>query len=594
MKRAASWAVLLAVLNGCSWLFPGIKREEERKEALTPNRPAAVTEPLVTVPIRVRVYVGKGYAALRPDWDEDIERQFEDANELLAPFGARFEVEAPRVWSYQGGERLEIDLARLESIDEGRVADYVVGFVGALPRFSDSIRDLGMARVLGRHAVVRAIDDTAEFDALRESFELSSREEIDSLYLQRRRHKQAVILIHEWAHTIGALHELGSEDYYMQPAYDARRSRFSPRNQRRLDLALSYRVGADGDELAWRRALAAELERVPGGAENADLLTLLRTGPENRADRWKTLTVKEKRTLQGIFQLYNAANYEAAWKRLAPLRERHRDLGPIQTFACQTSLRANREDATTVCGLAVLVARDDPLPALELLAANSARPALDDAEVGLVKTACERSGGLQSHLAGFGAQVLMRYGAYACAQDLVGTAALESRETLLNEIDEGRARLGIPPASEDPELEVRWWQDDRRIGRRILSNDLKAARTLAARAKEAYPSFSGPFAALCEAHARGRRYRSARPHCEAALERYERDARALYVLSVLDLHQQRYEKAVAQLERAIDARQSFEEAWKLLGQTLRQMKRGDELDALRARYRSTLKRQPAF
>ncbi|MEO1175441.1 MAG: hypothetical protein AAFX94_25820, partial [Myxococcota bacterium] len=135
MKRAASWAVLLAVLNGCSWLFPGIKREEERKEALTPNRPAAVTEPLVTVPIRVRVYVGKGYAALRPDWDEDIERQFEDANELLAPFGARFEVEAPRVWSYQGGERLEIDLARLESIDEGRVADYVVGFVGALPRF---------------------------------------------------------------------------------------------------------------------------------------------------------------------------------------------------------------------------------------------------------------------------------------------------------------------------------------------------------------------------------------------------------------------------------------------------------------------------
>ncbi|MEM6532826.1 MAG: hypothetical protein AAF654_09380 [Myxococcota bacterium] len=594
MSRNAHVIALAAMLGGCASAWFGEEqppKEPTRSSRANERRSLPAERPIV--PIRVRVYVAKSYAKIQPDWEQAIAEQFDEANAILASAGARFDIEPPRVWGYDGAEKLEVDLSRLEEVAEATGADYVVGFIGALPRFSDSIQDLEFSRVLGRHAVVRAIDDQAELAAFRASVQSATPAEIDALYLKRRRHKQAVVLVQAWARTIGALREVGSADYLMQPTYDARRARFSAKNQRRVDLALRLRVGESGDEVAWRQALAAELARIPDGIEDAELLEMLRGGVVNERDRWQSLSLSERQELQQIFQLYNGGSYETAWSRLKPLRERHRDLGAIQTFACQTSLRAQRADATTVCGLAVLVAKFDPVPALELLAANSVHPALDTAELGLVKTACERRDGLRGHLAGFGARVLASYGAFSCAEDLVGLAAAESRTLLIRDLERERSRLGIPPSSTDAELEVRWWQDSQRINRMFRDKQLKEARTLAASSAERYP-FSGPKAALCEAYARARRYRSARPHCEAALERYDKDSRALYVLSVLDLRGQRYDAAVSHLERALAARSNYEEAWRLLGQTLTQLGRSAELDALRARYRNELKRDPTF
>ena len=69
-----------------------------------------------------------------------------------------------------------------------------------------SFHDLGCARVLGRHFVLRGMTSIAELQDFNRLFPKLDNDEREALYGRRKTHKELSIFLHEWAHTLGALH----------------------------------------------------------------------------------------------------------------------------------------------------------------------------------------------------------------------------------------------------------------------------------------------------------------------------------------------------------------------------------------------------
>jgi hypothetical protein len=101
----------------------------------------------------------------------------------------------------------------------------VVGLVGALPRQTQSLHELGYSEVLGKHVVVRAASRLGEHDAFDRALTELSDEERDRLVRARRRHRAEAVFLHELGHVLGALHE-AEVTSLMHPAYDEKMNAF--------------------------------------------------------------------------------------------------------------------------------------------------------------------------------------------------------------------------------------------------------------------------------------------------------------------------------------------------------------------------------
>jgi hypothetical protein len=142
------------------------------------------------------------------NWLGRFREAVERANPLLGPaLGVELEVLDGGMWRPEGeSEALDALLSDLERHHDGQGADYVVGLVGALDRLEPSIHQLGVARLHGKHMVLRAANDALEYDAITQGFAELSREARDELYRSRRAHRASAVLIHELGHCLGAVH----------------------------------------------------------------------------------------------------------------------------------------------------------------------------------------------------------------------------------------------------------------------------------------------------------------------------------------------------------------------------------------------------
>src|SRR5207248_261734 len=80
------------------------------------------------------------------------------------------EVTEVRRWDHDSAMPLDRLLHELETVDPGRDVDLVVGLAVAVPTFPEQLHNLGMARQMGRHFVVRSLHDLAEYDLVRGAF----------------------------------------------------------------------------------------------------------------------------------------------------------------------------------------------------------------------------------------------------------------------------------------------------------------------------------------------------------------------------------------------------------------------------------------
>jgi hypothetical protein len=95
--------------------------------------------------------------------------------------------------------------------------------VGALPRQTDSLHEVGMATILGKHLVVRAAARIGEHDAINAAFNELSQDERARLERLRKRHRAVAVFLHEVGHCLGAIHENDARSL-MNRAYDPKMS----------------------------------------------------------------------------------------------------------------------------------------------------------------------------------------------------------------------------------------------------------------------------------------------------------------------------------------------------------------------------------
>ena len=113
---------------------------------------------------------------------------------------------------------------------------------------------------------MRSLHDLAEYDLLHKEFDTLTDGERDTLLAARKVHKEQVIFLHEWAHTLGVIHAQRASAI-MNPAYDASMAGFDAVEAQLLDAALRHRAS---DGAGWRAPTATEFRSIIDATPDAD------------------------------------------------------------------------------------------------------------------------------------------------------------------------------------------------------------------------------------------------------------------------------------------------------------------------------------
>lgn len=216
--------------------------------------------------LRVRAFVARAYATQVVDVSATLRDLFADANDVTEPaLGVKLQLEGIRTWNLAKDDDLAKTLAELRQADPASEVDWVAGFVGALPRATQSFHDLGVGDLPGRYVVLRSPSSAMAHDAVERSFEKLSEEERRRVQKDARRHRAAAVFLHELGHTLGALHER-SDQSLMYPEYRTRMTSFSPDASVVMRGVLERRDYKTLEEQATLyRELGAATRRVPPG-----------------------------------------------------------------------------------------------------------------------------------------------------------------------------------------------------------------------------------------------------------------------------------------------------------------------------------------
>jgi hypothetical protein len=212
-------------------------------------------------PLSVRAHATPEYVAETIDWQRQLGESVDAANAVLRELHVRMVVQSASTWRPENASgTLETNLEQLRALDAGGDVDFVLGLVGSLPRVEFSFHELGMAGLLGKHMVVRAMNDAAEFKAIQEYLDELDERERHKLYEARKRHKNAAVLLHELGHALGALHVTNAKDL-MHPRYSSEAGAFGTETRALLVIALRYPKYAT-DREANRHVIEQSLEQL--------------------------------------------------------------------------------------------------------------------------------------------------------------------------------------------------------------------------------------------------------------------------------------------------------------------------------------------
>lgn len=607
VQRGLGWLVIAAlVLAACG---DSAARRRARVQKLRPtgvqqqgqpepDEPTAGPRPTEMRTWRVRVYAGPDYRAQTLRWKAKLDKLIERANEVTRRgFAVELEVVDARAWDRTGTTDdlfgvLE-DLARL---DPGDDVDLVIGLITALPQVSTSLHDLGAARVLGKHMVLRGMNDAAERSLLAKATG-ASEDAVEKLYQERRAHKELVVFLHEWAHTLGGIH-VRDETLVMYPSYTHKQASFSPHNVQIMLIAIAYRDDPG-------KLYPALTEWLEGNAwsgfiqdEYAAYLAYVKQGPRASGETAIALSAdvaqSGKRSFAKAVELLREGKAAEAWRLLQPLTEHYEQEPAINVFAClaTTKARGLEYPAEKLCARAAALAPDDPAPLLAIAAAygddERALPAVREAQARLERAppSDERARYALEVAQFYRGRDLVTWLEQAVAllpadrADKLAAWAAQTRARYALPPPPDSARFGIGPASE-PDYLARV----KAVFQAGYAGDLALAKKLATEGLAAYRDAPGFHVALCDMEMRKRRYAAARKHCDRALAGYDGSSWAHYLTGAIAWHDKKYGVATMHFERAIELDPEMKAAWKQLEREYERAGAIDKRDELRARYR---------
>jgi TonB family protein len=271
MRRSAAGAFVLLLACAGGLADPEtVQRGWSEVLAPAPVRPGAgAADPAPQRVLRIRAFADAEFQATTPRWRERIAEQVTRSNAVVGPeFGVRLVLDSVRPWGRgaRGGslESIAVELMRL---DPAADVDWVVGFAGPVPEDTGAFHEsVGLAEMFGRHFVVRAMQSAADVALIDASYDQLTPERRQAIAREQRIHREQAVFLHEWAHTLGAVHEC-EDKWIMTREYSLLQSSFSPRSARFVRLGLQRRGAAGAAGLReWARAWRAEAQAQTGAS----------------------------------------------------------------------------------------------------------------------------------------------------------------------------------------------------------------------------------------------------------------------------------------------------------------------------------------
>ena len=532
-------------------------------------------------PVRIRFHADADYRSEGGRWQENIKVLLGNLNKVVGQsFGVRFEVAEFRRWDRTGpnGE-LGPMLEQLEKLDPGMDVDWVVGLVSSLPLVSMSFHDLGKARVLGRHFVVRGMNSVAEMQDFQRMFKAMEQSERDQLYSIRKAHKETSVFLHEWGHTLGAPH-VEDPTRLMNVGYSQRTSLFSSEDAELMTAAIDSRLrsrGRETDAIDW-----SPLHRYLKDNRNT----------EYRQEDWKYLTDLTAPRAGVAPGSHRAAAAPSDLPVPVPppfgLRPRPAPPPPPPEPPASPPATATPGSQTPSPLRHGATQAKKPERTAEPPFANEARSLLRSGQRPQALALLERTAGevatrvpadpaAQATIA----RVYAEAGAVTAADRTLARAGdAPAIRQAAAEVLRTRRRMGLPksvarfqlPPSAEPDYADTW----DRLRNAMNAGDLKSAKTAVDTGLRKFPGAPGLIAADCEVLLRQDRPDQATKRCQEALAIMEDLPRAHYLLGCIQAEAGQHEAGVTSLKRAITLDPRNRAAWESLGDLMRALGRSKE------------------
>lgn len=375
----AAAALFSVVVAGCiynSQIHEQVVSEHRRANRLTPEEVDASSAEgrgawRASRRVRVRAWTSRDYRAEVISARAHVDALVDRANEVLvAKARVRLELVEVREWNDPIDQtHLSEVLEAFESMDAAEDVDVSIAFVGSTPLLEQSVEALGRARVLGKHVVVRAMNDAAESRAIEESFRRISADEKARLRARREAHKELTVLLHEVGHAFGALH-VREAPFLMNAAYAIEMAEFAPITLDLLRLGVTLRLTSTDDAETYRglvdQILAVYRDNEGAFVEEdraavlAALDNALRAGRESvgaeapnhgEGTLWDVsmLDNDERARYRAAREAASGADDVRAWRELAPVIAARPDVYAIQELACEIGGRLGAAEARGAC-----------------------------------------------------------------------------------------------------------------------------------------------------------------------------------------------------------------------------------------------------
>jgi tetratricopeptide (TPR) repeat protein len=558
--------------------------------------------------VKMRVYADHEHRVQSRRWTAKFQEQVDLANEILIPeFGIQLEVVEFKEWTRQApSDRLNEVLDELEARDSGADVHWVIGLVSALSSVTTSMHDLGVARPLGRHMVMRGYSDIAERKALGNDYS-------EELFMVRKRHKQATLLLHEWAHTMGAIHLAGDDTKLMNTYYSKDITGFTLQNANLIRAVLEVRLlesdqSSDMTEVVALRRYLADTPRWQGWlASDYDslremldhLAAVEQQQPEKHVDVSKSgIPAEAQAIFQRVRALARGGKVDAALAELDDLLKAYPAHTEFRMAACELWLNKDgpEEAAIAQCNRVAELDPGNPAGDLLLARAHAARGRLLAAHKILsalaqrVATMTELPAEAQKELwtAVLGTYQAMRAVTWTEAALAWAPGSVDVKEFRAWAVAT-RRRYGLPPTARrhkiTPAGEPEYLAQVRTVLDLTYAKKYNDARNLALKALRTYPNAPGLLGALCDLELRMRQFGAARARCVKAVSGHGEASWPRYLLGIIELRSKRNRAGIDHLKKAIDLDPDLRQAYHALYKAYKRTKDAQGQDQVRQAYK---------
>ncbi len=583
----------------------GMAAKDDEEAFAETLRPADIsptrTSTRATRKLRVRVRAEERFQREVVGWQVRVYRQISRANELLVrDLGVELELVEIKPWA------AKVDLTdlypsfeELRTFDSAEDVDLVIGFMTPLP-VTASLDQLGIASLLGRHIVLRGMDDADEYEALERALGRISNEEREKLYSARLRHKEVASLLHELGHHFGAPHERDSASI-MNATYDNSMSSFSTYAVELMQLGIEAR-GRGGSAAAATSRMAALLRSTEWDGwideDRQRLLALLQGDSRERSnstDREYSRPADDGKArpesdpFAESREAARSGQFEFAWERLQPILDARKDDGAVQRLACEISAaRGPDSDASlTQCLRAVALAKDDPLPELILGRLLLRRGRVKEATKSLESAEAKILKAPESDWPWLTLGQIYRSASAVSLAERANSHVKDPKEA--NQVAAWAGQMRRSHASAfaaglEQTDEIEYFGALERAGKAIREGAVDEALSANEALRKRFPKLPGAEVALCEALQAAGDLSRAKRWCQEAVKRDPRNGRGFLYLGFVLLASGAAAKSVPLLERAIELSPDEQQAWTLLDFTYRSVGRKDKASQLGLRF----------